>query len=58
MMETFSRTINRSAPASATPPTSACWMADRKPNRMNATTIESSVSDVRSFFRCRLHQMR
>ena len=30
MMETFSRTISRSAPASATPPTSACWMADKK----------------------------
>jgi hypothetical protein len=33
-------------------------MAIKNPNRMNATRIESSVSDVRSFFRFRLHQMR
>ena len=57
-METFSRTVSRSAPANATPPTIACWMADKRPNRMNATTIESSVSDVRSFFRRKLLQMR
>ena len=57
-MDTFWRTINRSAPASSTPPTSACWMAERNPNRTNATTMDSSVSDVRSFFRFRLHQMR
>ena len=41
-----------------TPPASACLIAIKKPNRMNATRIESSVSDVRSFFRFRLHQMR
>src|ERR1035438_1020280 len=42
----------------ATPPTSACWMDERKPNKTNATTIDSSVSDVRSFFRFKLLQMR
>src|ERR1039458_6612382 len=58
MMDTLCRTISRSAPAMATPPTSACLMADKNPNRMNATRMDSSVSDVRSFFRFRLHQMR
>src|ERR1039458_5871515 len=42
----------------ATPPTSACWMDERKPNKTNATTMDSSVSDVRSFFRFKLLQMR
>src|ERR1039458_7221431 len=33
-------------------------MVARNPNKTNATTIESSVSDVRSFFRFKLHQIR
>src|SRR5581483_1406735 len=40
------------------PPVSACLMAERKPKRMKATTMESRVRIVRSFFRFRLLQMR
>src|SRR3954462_8821270 len=58
MIDTLCRTISRSAPASATPPTSACLIAHNRPNSTNATITDSSVSEVRSFFRFRLTQTR
>ena len=58
MSETLFRTTSRFCPSMVIPPASACLRAARKPNRINATAIESSVSPVRSFLRFRLLQMR
>ena len=58
MIDTLSRTINRSAPAMSIPPVSACLMAERYPKRTKATTMDRSVSSERSFLRFRLLQTR
>ncbi len=58
MMDTLCCTIRRVEPVRLTPPVKACLMEDITAKRIKATTMESSVSAVRSFFRFMLLQMR
>src|SRR6266487_5029534 len=58
MKDTLWRTMSRSAPAMLTPAVKASLIVHNSPYRIKATKIERSVSNVRSFLRFKLLQMR